>query len=89
MRQICGTVTSEGAVLRGDGFTCARTATGIFQVRLNEPLRATPVVIATAIDAANYVCTVVAPSAAGFKIQMYIGNSGAAANTAFSFVVYE
>ncbi len=89
-RTVRGEVAADGTVVRGAGFSVAKTGTGAYTVSFSEAFPLTPVVVVGAgpVAGANdaKLASSPAPSASGFGVTTFTSTTGAAADLAFSFV---
>lgn len=82
-RTIAGRVNTDGSIASGSGFTSQRTATGAYTIRL--PGSRLIGASASCAQGQSIVAATSAMVAESFNVVMFIGVTGAQADSAFGF----
>ncbi len=86
---VAGTVSANGTVLAGSGFTVKHPYVGWYEVRfLNGSVRGCVAVTVTPYDARFFMATATQQGSCGPKVLIIVGNNGAA-DVGFQFVAVE
>src|SRR5262249_52611816 len=89
LRIVAGSVTSNGTLERGTGFTPTHLGQGAYRIDVFPPFKAAPVVVATVTASANDDLASLANVTAGsFEIHVYDTSLKTLENNPFSFVAF-
>lgn len=82
-----GQIASAGTITRGTGFTCNKSATGVYDISFSTAFASTPIVVASLSVATGLQQTISVETPATTGVTVKTFNSTGAADIGFTFIV--